>query len=467
MSGNTAGLFDGGIYNDGSLTLANTIVADTVAGLDVFRTGSSSLTLRGVNVVEDGSVTGQGVINADPRLGPLADNGGSTKTHAPLAGSPAFNSGSAAAIPPGVTTDQRGTGFDRVLGGGADLGAFEVQSSRIAVTIDTPATPEDTAVTVAVLANDTDEYGTPLTVTAVGAPSSGTVVLHPNGTVTYTPAANFNGTATFTYSVTNAFGVTATGSAQVTVAAVNDAPTVVVPAAQTTAEDVPVLITGISVADVDVAEGTGGIRVTLSVASGRLLVLPWLPGGLTLSQITGNLTGMVVLQGPTAAVNATLAAGVTYLGNVNFGGTDALRVVADDLGNAGTGGLLEATATVPIRVVSAADQIADLRALVVALGAQGVLSGGQTNALLVKLDQAAQKLAQGQVKAAYNLVGAFINQVAGLYLGGVLSSAEADSLLLPAVRLRCAVSGPQPRSTGGGRPVRGTAASGPSRNWPT
>jgi hypothetical protein len=421
----------------GELTLANSIVADAASGGDVSQSGhDEELVLSGVNLVEDGSVSGPGVINADPKLGPHADNGGPTETMALLPGSPAFNAGSAAAIPAGLTTDQRGTGFDRVRGGGVDLGAFEVQTSRITAATDTPSTPEDTAVTVAVLDNDADEYGTPLHVTAVGTPSSGTVVLNPDATITYTPAANFNGTATFTYTVTNAFGDSRTGTVEVTVTAVNDAPTVSVPAAQTTAEDVAVTIAGISVADVDVAEGTGRVRVTLSVGSGTLTVPTGVAGGLTAAQVTGNGTGRVVLEGPIAAVNATLAAGVTYLGRVNFGGTDSLEVVVNDLGNTGAGGPLEATATVSIRVVSAADQIAELRARVVALGARGALNGGQTNSLLVKLDQAAQKLADGQVKVAYNLIGAFVDEVESLRAGGVLPPDQADWLLVPARRVR-------------------------------
>jgi hypothetical protein len=57
----------------------------------------------------------------------LADNGGPTLTHALVAGSPAIDAGDPAfASPPDY--DQRGVGFDRVVGGRIDIGAFEVQS---------------------------------------------------------------------------------------------------------------------------------------------------------------------------------------------------------------------------------------------------------------------------------------------------------------------------------------------------
>jgi hypothetical protein len=65
-------------------------------------------------------------ISADPLLGPLQDNGGPTFTHALLEGSPAIDAGNNAA---GLDFDQRGDGYPRVSGTGADIGAFEVQTT--------------------------------------------------------------------------------------------------------------------------------------------------------------------------------------------------------------------------------------------------------------------------------------------------------------------------------------------------
>jgi hypothetical protein len=59
----------------------------------------------------------------DPKLGPLADNGGPTPTMALLLGSPAIDAGNTALAP---TTDQRG--FPRPAGAAADIGAFEYGS---------------------------------------------------------------------------------------------------------------------------------------------------------------------------------------------------------------------------------------------------------------------------------------------------------------------------------------------------
>lgn len=72
----------------------------------------------------DGNQVGSGATPLDPLLGPLADNGGPTFTHALLAGSPALDTGS---NPAALASDQRGAPFARTSGAGTDVGAFEVQ----------------------------------------------------------------------------------------------------------------------------------------------------------------------------------------------------------------------------------------------------------------------------------------------------------------------------------------------------
>jgi hypothetical protein len=77
------------------------------------------------NMIGDATI---GVI--DPLLGPLADNGGPTLTHAPLAGSPLINRGDPAAVA-GLgnvpAADQRGAPYARVASGRIDIGAVELQ----------------------------------------------------------------------------------------------------------------------------------------------------------------------------------------------------------------------------------------------------------------------------------------------------------------------------------------------------
>ena len=83
---------------------------------------------------------------------------------------------------------------------------------------DTATTNENTAVNIPVLANDTDPDGfLPLKVSATSAASHGAVVLNGDNTITYTPASNYTGSDSFTYSVMDGRGSTAVGTVSVTV----------------------------------------------------------------------------------------------------------------------------------------------------------------------------------------------------------------------------------------------------------
>lgn len=77
------------------------------------------------------------------------------------------------------------------------------------------------AVTVNVLANDTDADGSldPSTVLPVKPPTHGSVLLNANGTITYTPAAAYSGSDSFTYRVADNQGNTSEGIVNVTVTA--------------------------------------------------------------------------------------------------------------------------------------------------------------------------------------------------------------------------------------------------------
>ncbi|WP_158239304.1 S-layer family protein, partial [Uliginosibacterium sp. TH139] len=104
-------------------------------------------------------------------------------------------------------------------------------------------------------------------VSAVTQGTNGTVTFAADGTLVYTPNANFNGTDSFTYTVTSG-GVSETATVNVTVAAVNDTPVNTVAGAQTVTEDTAKAITGVSVADVD----SSSLTTTVSVLHGTLSV---------------------------------------------------------------------------------------------------------------------------------------------------------------------------------------------------
>ena len=92
-------------------------------------------------------------------------------------------------------------------------------------------TPEDTALNGDVLANngngpDSDPDGDPLTVTTtpVSGPSNGTLTLRTDGTFTYTPNLNFEGSDSFTYEVTDEDGASAQAVVSISVTGDNDRP---------------------------------------------------------------------------------------------------------------------------------------------------------------------------------------------------------------------------------------------------
>jgi uncharacterized repeat protein (TIGR02543 family) len=136
VTGNIAIRGGGGIQNyvASTLTLNNSIVAGNIAliGKEIYGgySAESSSNLFGENGVSgvDGATPSPSEIIAGPLssvIGPLADNGGPTQTHALVAGSPAINAGNNSLIPTGITTDQRGDGFPRIVGGTVDIGAVE------------------------------------------------------------------------------------------------------------------------------------------------------------------------------------------------------------------------------------------------------------------------------------------------------------------------------------------------------
>ena len=103
---------------------------------------------------------------------------------------------------------------------------------------------EDTPLLIAaadLLADDTDADGDGLTIAAVSGAVDGSVALTGSGDVVFTPAADFNGQASFTYTVADGNGGETTATVSVDVAGVNDAPVASDDAAETF-EETPVRI---------------------------------------------------------------------------------------------------------------------------------------------------------------------------------------------------------------------------------
>ena len=115
---------------------------------------------------------------------------------------------------------------------------------------DTVSVVEDTVTTITVLSNDTDPEGQPLSMTAVTQAANGTVAIVAGGmAVNYTPAANFFGSDSFTYTIRDARGDTDTATVNLTVTPVNDPPSFVLNSDQTVGEDAgPQTVSGLATA---------------------------------------------------------------------------------------------------------------------------------------------------------------------------------------------------------------------------
>ena len=84
--------------------------------------------------------------------------------------------------------------------------------------------PEDGSTIIEVLGNDASVAGNTISIDSVVQPAHGTVAANLDGTITYTPDANFFGIDTFTYQSTNGYNLSASTLVSVAVTPLNDAP---------------------------------------------------------------------------------------------------------------------------------------------------------------------------------------------------------------------------------------------------
>ncbi|HWI64816.1 MAG TPA: tandem-95 repeat protein [Symbiobacteriaceae bacterium] len=178
-----------------------------------------------------------------------------------------------------------------------------------------------------------------------------------DGTLTYKPADNANGEAHVTVRLKDDGGIARGGADTsgddtftITVTAVNDAPVLSgVPATRSTLEDTDLTITGVAVADVDVA--AGALKVDVAVAHGTVAL-----GSTTGLTFTTGASGQATMQfsGTLASVNAALGT-LTYRGELNYNGADTLSVTVSDQGNTGSGGTLTASGSTAITVTAVND----------------------------------------------------------------------------------------------------------------
>ncbi len=296
----------------------------TYSVTDGFSTDTSTLTLAVTNVNDDptasaapltptedtpatGAITATDVdgdpltytLSTPPANGTVALNPDGTFTYTP---DPGFNGSD----PFTVTVDDGNGGTIDVT---VPVSVGAVNDDPVASAA--PLTPtEDTPATGAITATDPD--GDPLTYTLSTPPANGTVTLNPDGTFSYTPDADYNGSDDFVVTVDDGNGGTVDVTVPVTVAAVNDDPTASA-APLTPLEDTP--------------------------ATGAVVATDVEGDPLTYTLSTPPANGTVALN-----PDGTF----TYTPDPGFNGSDPFTVTVDD----GNGGTIDVTVPVSVGAVN-------------------------------------------------------------------------------------------------------------------
>ncbi len=203
-----------------------------------------------------------------------------------------------------------------------DITVLSVNNAPIAVD-DVKTTTEDTAVTLTkddiVSSNDTDVESDNLTITAVGNANNGTVILNNDGTITFTPTQNFNGEASFEYTISDGNGGSDTATVTVNVTAVNDVP-IAVDDVKTTTEDTAITLTKSDIVDANDTDLDAD--------------------ALTITSVGNANNGTVILNNDGT---------ITFTPTQNFNGEASFEYTISD-GNGGSG-----TATVTVNVTAEND----------------------------------------------------------------------------------------------------------------
>ena len=192
-----------------------------------------------------------------------------------------------------------------------DVVVTSVNDTPVAVT-DTLTLDEDTPTTTGnVLLNDTDLDADTLVVTGFTQPSHGTVVYNDDGTFTFTPDANYNGTDSFTYDLIDGNGGTATGAVQLDITPVNDAPRATWHRI-TFNEDTTTTVT-LSGTDIDAGDQIEQYRIDSLPSHGTL-----------------QLNGVAVQAGDTITQQQIDDGDLTFTPDENWNGTTSFRFRSHD-----------------------------------------------------------------------------------------------------------------------------------------
>ena len=291
------------------------------AGNDGF-SGVEDTPLNGSVGGNDSDPDGDGLsytLVSDPAHGTLTFNPDGTFTYIP---NPDFNSNSGTDTFTYVVSDENGATATATV----TLTIAPVNDLPVAPNV-IESTPEDMPFNGTLTGTDVD--GDTLTFSKASNPTNGTVTVNPDGSYTYTPNPNFNGSDTFTYKVSDGNGGEIIRTVTVNVIGLNDNP-VAVNDAFSGNEDTS--LTG------DLTPGTPGQD---SDIDGDTLVVFDADGNAAngISPVSGPAHGTLVLN-----ANGTFV----YTPDANFNGADSFTYRISD----GQGGFAEATVALTVNPVN-------------------------------------------------------------------------------------------------------------------
>ncbi len=347
VSGNLAD-YGGGIANSAHTgrniaELTNVIFWGNTASLNAstaeFENSGTTLVVS-YGVVDSGCPLAVDVVcdhisGSSPNLGPLAENGGYTRTLLPGAGSSAIDAGLDSACP---LVDQRGV--TRPQGVHCDIGAVEFAPFAPPVAIPSSVTvAQNTSHTISLGGTDGNPNG-PFTYTfaIVTMTTHGTLALA-GDTATYTPDTNFTGNDTFTYTTSDKNGTSMPATVSITVLA---SPPVAAPL------------------DVTMPHDTTK-DMTLSATD---------------NNSNGPFTYTFAIVSTAAHGTLTLAADVaTYTSNPGYSGIDSFTYTVSDK----NGTSAPASVTIHVGAIPPIPPIAQPRSLVLHRNASGSITFGATD----------------------------------------------------------------------------------------